>query len=158
MWPLALLVAALVTVHPISAHALKQISFSWQANPPEEYVLGYRLYYGKSSRFTSDGVPKANFSYEYYIDLFQSERCTATGSWCEPLDTTELQCDGQQSETPRCTLFNLQDQRLFFALTAYSAETESGYTQELSTPFRPGVLNAIQIVNMLLLNNKKKLR
>ncbi|MHB8811318.1 MAG: hypothetical protein ACYC9M_15105 [Desulfobulbaceae bacterium] len=35
-------------------------------------------------------------------------------------------------------------------MTAYNAETESGYTQELSTPFNRQALVAIQAVNLLL--------
>jgi hypothetical protein len=38
-------------------------------------VIGYRLYYSSESRFESNGKPKTNFSYDYYIDLTESERC-----------------------------------------------------------------------------------
>lgn len=149
---LFLLVTALLSIFPVSAHALDKVSFSWQANPPEDYVLGYRLYYGTSSRYTDDGLPKTNFSYAYYIDFFHSERCVAdgTGTNCERLDLTDLRCEDLYNQTPRCTVFNLPGQKYFFAMTAYNAETESGYTQELSTPFNRKALVAIQAINLLL--------
>lgn len=142
----------LLSVFPVGALALDKVTFSWQANPPEDYVLGYRLYYGLSSRFGDDGLPKPNFSYQYYIDFFHSERCVADGSGtnCERLDLADLQCEDLYNQTPRCTVANLPGQRYFFAMTAYNVETESGYTHELSTPFNRQALVAIQAVNLLL--------
>lgn len=142
----------LLNVFPAGALALDKVTFSWQANPPEDYVLGYRLYYGASSRFGADGLPKANFSYDYYIDFFHSERCIADGSGtnCERLDLTDLQCENLYNQVPRCTVFNLPGENFFFSMTAYNAEMESGYTQELSTPFNRRAMAAIQAVNLLL--------
>ena len=144
--------AMLLNVFPADALALDKATFSWQANPPEDYVLGYRLYYGTVSRYRDDGLPKANFSYAYYIDFFHSERCVAdgTGTNCERLDLSELRCEDLYQESPRCTVFNLPGEKYFFAMTAYNAEAESGYTQELSTPFNRKALAAIQAVNLLL--------
>lgn len=152
IWHLFLLLAVLLNIFPAGAYALDKVTFSWQANPPEDYVLGYRLYYGTVSRYADDGLPKPNFSYDYYIDFFHSERCVAdsSGTSCERLDLADLQCEDLYNQTPRCTVANLPGQRYFFAMTAYNAETESGYTQELSTPFNRQALVAIQAVNLLL--------
>lgn len=133
---LFLLFTVLLNFFPVGAHALEKITFSWQANRPEDYVLGYRLYYGPSSRFTRGGVPQAHFSYDYYIDFFNSERCVADGSGtnCEKLAVTDLRCENLFSERPTCTVYNLPGQTYYFAMTAYNADTESGYTQELKAP------------------------
>lgn len=142
----------LLNIFPAAAFALDKVTFSWEANPPEDYVLGYRLYYGTSSRFGADGMPKTSFSYDYYIDFFHSERCLADGTAgdCERLDLTELKCEDLYNQTPRCTVANLPGQKYFFAMTAYNADTESGYTQELSAPFNRRALAALQAVNLLL--------
>jgi len=153
--PLFLLVIALLCIFPAGALALEKITFSWQANPPHEYVLGYRLYYGSSSRLASGGSLVPNFSYDYYIDFFDSERCDATGSGtnCEKLGANDMRCVNLFGEYPSCTIFNLPGQKYFFAMTAYNAETESGYTKELSIINR-GALNAVQIANALLFRKK----
>ena len=162
IWVFFLLFTVLHNIFPAGSLALEKITFSWQANPPQEYVLGYRLYYGESSRYYDNGLPKPNFSYDYYLDFNSFERCVAveSGSNCENLDLNELRCENLLSESPRCTIYNLPDKYDFFAMTAYNAETESGYTYELSAwefkaPAIRGAVNAIQIANLLLLKHKK---
>jgi hypothetical protein len=149
-------VTALLGIFPAAVHALEKITFSWQANPPHEQVLGYRLYYGSSSRYTRDGVPKTNFTYEYYLDYFNFERCLADGSDtnCEKLDLNDMRCENLLGDKPSCTIYNLPGKNYFFAMTAYNAETESGYTNELSIINR-GVLTATQIANALLFKKKE---
>ena len=58
----------------VEASVGANVTFSWQANPPEDYVIGYRLHYGAASRFNSNGTPKASFSYDYYIDFSDLKR------------------------------------------------------------------------------------
>jgi hypothetical protein len=154
-----LLFTVLHNIFPVGALALEKITFSWQANPPHEYVLGYRLYYGSSSRFNDNGLPIPNFSYDYYLDFNNFERCVAdeTGSNCEKLDFNELRCENLLNESPRCTIYNLPARYDFFAMTAYNAETESGYTYELSARELNATANrgVVQMVNLLLLKDKK---
>lgn len=130
---LFLFFTALLGIFPAGVHALEQITFSWQANPPDEQVLGYRLYYGSSSRYARNGLPIPYFSYDYYIDYFNFERCLADGSdtYCEKLDFNDMQCENLLGDTPHCTIYNLPGQKYFFAMTAYNTETESDYTNEL---------------------------
>jgi hypothetical protein len=145
------------------------VSFSWRANPPDDYVLGYRLYYGTRSRFDSTGKPRPGFSYDYYIDSYEMERCVAreTETDCTPLSPDEVVYTNLSGDMPDCTLYNLQG-RLYFALTAYNAQEESDYTVELKvtlgkntspspTDTHPdvGVLAALQQINALLLKKKK---
>lgn len=108
------------------------VSFKWRANPPEDYVIGYRLYYGESSRFNSNGASKANFSYDYYIDFAEQERCEggSNGTECMALNSTELDCRNLYGDVPQCTVSKLHG-LLYFALTAYNAQTESNFTKEL---------------------------
>jgi len=128
-------------------------TFQWQANQAEEYVTGYRLYYGPQSRFKSDGTLKVNFSYPQYIDLTEMTRCSGSDySSCEILSSTDLQCINYSSATPSCTVNNLNG-TLYFAMTAYSNTAESGYTQEIKFSNSADSKNLIPIINMLLLED-----
>jgi hypothetical protein len=120
-------------VGPADAYNNGTTTFSWQANHPEENVTGYRLYYGAASRFDSSGKPINNFSYDYYIDLAESVRCTNSsyGNDCESLTRDELLCDELNTNSPFCTLSYLQG-TLHLALTAYSTTMESGFTREIT--------------------------
>jgi hypothetical protein len=139
-----------------AAYAGEPVSFSWRANPPEDNVIGYRLYYGSASRFRPNGIPKADFSYDYYIDLSTFERCVPgrTGMGCEMLNSDEIECSNLSGNSPRCTLYNLQSQ-LYFALTAYNAQAESAYTRELPGVFGAEVLGVLQHIYVLLLEKEK---
>ncbi len=135
------------------------VTFAWQANPVEDDVVGYRLYYGADSRFNSDGTLKTSFSYDYYIDFAERRRCDASsgGTSCVLLSSEELQCENLYYSVPQCTVSNLYGQ-LYFSLTAYNAQEESNFTRELSmavTPegFNPqGQVIVPQIISILLLN------
>lgn len=153
---LFLLTTAALAIFPSSALALEKITFSWYANPPQDYVLGYRLYYGTSSRYTSEGLPKSNFSYDYYIDFTLSERCLGDGTdtHCEQLDPSALLCENLAGKTPSCTIYNLPGQDYFFAMTAYNVDAESGYTREL-TPASSGRWTVLQYVNTLPRKGRK---
>lgn len=138
-----------------TAHAATESSatFQWQANQSEEYVIGYRLYYGSSSRFNSDGTLKANFSYTQYIDFTEMTRCSGSDySSCELLSSEDLQCAGYYSVTPVCTVNNLKG-TLYFAMTAYSNTAESNYTQEVKLNSSTDITNLLPILNMLLLED-----
>jgi hypothetical protein len=140
---------SLFTIDIAPAAASTKVTFRWRPNPPEEFVAGYRLYYGSKSRFNSDKTLKANFSYTYRIDFVDQTRCSGPGfSSCTQLSSNDLQCRGLFAETPSCTVSNL-DGVLYFAMTAYTNSAESGYTYELKFPQKtPAFLTAI---NLLLL-------
>ena len=140
-----LLVAFFVSADVSPVQAGEGITFSWRANPVEDEIVGYRLYYGQESRF-------ATFSYDYYIDFTSWQRCPAgkDGLGCEPLPVDSVTCQDLFQETPRCTVYDLQD-RLYFAMTAYNAHAESDYTQEVNS-ISPEVLAALQAVYGLLLH------
>lgn len=148
----ALLLLACVTLAlaPARAHALTKVTFSWQGNPPGDFVLGYRLYYGGSSRFNPDGQLKSNFSYDYYIDFNRSERCLASKPdlGCDHLNNSELSCENLTGDLPICTVYNLPGQSYYFAMTAYNTDVESGYTREL-TPAHSGRWSVLQYVSTL---------
>jgi hypothetical protein len=147
----------LTSVSPVEANVPGDVTFSWQANPSEDYVIGYRLYYGGDSRLNSNGTPKANFSYDYYIDFSDLKRCDAYdgSSSCKILTPEELQCESLYGSVPQCTISNLHG-RLYFALTAYNAQAESGYTPELRMTVNPEALAAVQQeITLLLLKNNK---
>lgn len=149
-------VILLICGSTVGAHTSDGISFSWAPNPDDDYVIGYRLYYSSQSRFDSNGKPKPDFSYDYYIDLAESERCVpdSDGTDCEILELADLRCDELYGDSPNCSIYNLQGD-LHLAMTAYNAETESDYTQELyyavtpDTP--PNALAAVQMIQSLLL-------
>lgn len=148
----ALSVLILMDVAPGEVVAASKVSFTWQANPIEDNVIGYRLYYG-SSRFDSNGVLKKGFSYDYYIDFADSVRCIAGSGGktsCELLGTDKLHCEGLNESYPRCTVSDLHG-RLYFALTAYNAQNESSYTSELSLLLNPQGLAATRQATTLLL-------
>jgi len=146
-----------------SALAADQVSFSWRANPQGDNVLGYRLYYGPSSRFAAGGMAKSGFTYAYYLDFTDSQLCrlTDSGPVCETYSDNEVYCEGLYGETPKCTLYNLEGQ-YYFTMTAYNTLAESDYTGELSgyfgkfkalssSPPTPGVLATLQQIYVLLL-------
>ena len=131
-----------------SAQAAEGITFSWGANPVEDEIVGYRLYYGQESRF-------AGGNYDHYIDFTSSESCPAdtNGYGCEPLAADAVSCENLYLETPKCTVNDLPD-RLYFAMTAYNAQAESDYTHELrsnGSAIPPQKLAALQQVYSLLL-------
>lgn len=142
----------------VGAHAVEKATFSWLANPPEDNVIGYRLYYASESRFDPNQTLKAGFSYDYYIDFVESRLCVADGTEanCQDLSADDFECENLYGDTPLCTVYKLRGLR-FFAMTAYNAQAESGYTKELSVRFdgagprEIGVLSAIT-----LLVDKKK--
>lgn len=141
----------------VEASVAANVTFSWQANPPEDYVIGYRLYYGAESRFNSNGTLKTSFSYDYYIDFSDLKRCDASsnGASCEMLRPEELQCENLYQSVPKCTISNLYG-HLLFTLTAYNAQAESDFTSELSLAITPeNLANVQQIISMLLLKKNK---
>lgn len=107
--------------------AAEGITFSWRANPPEDNVIGYRLYYGPESRFSGG-------QYERYIDFMSSESCpvSTSGYGCEPLTDGAVACENLYLETPTCTVNGLPG-GLFFAMTAYNTQAESDFTHELQS-------------------------
>jgi hypothetical protein len=149
-----LLLLFTINITPVSAST--KATFRWKPNPPQEFVAGYRLYYGSKSRFNSDKTLKANFSYTYRIDFVDQTRCTGPGfSSCTQLNSNNLQCQGLFAETPSCTVSNLEG-ALYFAMTAYTNSAESSYTYELKSQISPGGLpknnpNFLPAINILLL-------
>lgn len=140
----SLLVALLVSADLSPAQAAKGITFSWLANPVEDEIVGYRLYYGPESRFTAG-------HYDRYIDFTSLQSCPAgtNGYGCEPLTDNAVSCKDLFRETPKCTV-KVGSGDWYFALTAYNAQAESDYTKELSciTPQKHAFLQ--QVYRLLL--------
>jgi hypothetical protein len=151
---LCFLIAFMAFSAPAEASVPGQLSFRWQPNPPEENVVGYRLYYGTQSRLDANSKAKTNFSYDYYIDLPESRKCDLRNgtALCEVLDSTELKCGNLFGSAPTCTLFKLHG-TLFFSLTARAATVESSYTNEIMANTNPHVSNnnIVHLVQTLLL-------
>lgn len=128
-----LCIAVSVVMYCETAFAGKSenISFKWKANPSSENIVGYKLYYGKKSRFNTNGSLKANFQYDYCVDFTELLRCSGTNySNCAKLGLAQLDCDNLYTATPQCTLKNVKEKN-YFALTAYNHKNESGFTNEL---------------------------
>ena len=157
----ALSVYVLFLLHVLAAGAqaaVNSVSFTWKANPPDENVVGYRLYYGSVSRFLVNGVEKVNIPYTYYIDFTEEMRCEADGGAtnCEPLGSGDIQCINLFGDTPTCTVFNMRD-RTYVAMTAYNAQEESDFTEELVVRLinaRARAAAAVGAINHLLLNKE----
>lgn len=154
-----LLVGFFVSASASSVQAGEGVSFSWRANPVEDQIIGYRLYLGQESRYDEENQLKMNFSYDYYVDLTSWEYCPADsdGYGCNPLPDDAVSCVDLFQENPKCTIHDLQDWS-YFALTAYNAQEESDYTQELNlqidgngNSLSPGQLATLQVVYSLLL-------
>ncbi len=125
-----LLVTSIFMATPIMAAS--SVTFSWLANPSDENVLGYHLYYCTQSRFNEDSSTKQDFAYSRLIDLNNGILCLGPQySECQNLDSSQLECENLYGENPKCTLSGL-DGTLHFAMTAYSSSAESGYTAELT--------------------------
>ncbi len=146
-----------------AASTSRPATFSWRANPQDDNVIGYRLYYGPSSRFDSGGHLKSGFSYAYYVDFANSQRCriTKSGPVCEPYSANEVQCEGLNTDKPKCTLYGLWGFQ-YFTMTAYNAQAESAYTRELKSNLSagsgssvpaasPGVIGTLHAVYTILL-------
>jgi hypothetical protein len=113
------------------------VTFSWQANPSQDEIVGYRLYYGTESRTVVGG-------YDQYIDFASLQRCPVGGNGlhCTPLRVEAVTCLDLYRDEPKCTVNDLNG-HLFFAMTAYNATDESEYTPELEylpflSPGEPG--------------------
>lgn len=137
------------------AHAAEYATFSWLANPPEDNVIGYRLYYGSASRFNPDQTLKTGFTYDYYIDFVESKRCVddGTDANCLELSFADFQCDNLYGDAPLCTVKRLQGLQ-YFAMTAYNAQAESDFTRELRVRFDgadPWNIAVQSAINALLL-------
>ncbi len=114
-----------------SALAAGEVTFSWRANPPEDNVIGYRLYYGPQSRFDASGHLRPGFHYDRFIDFTEYERCDGHDpQLCEQLTAGDVVCQDLWGDNPRCTVSGLTGP-LYFAMTAYNAQSESDYTREL---------------------------
>jgi len=109
-----------------SQPAAAAIAFSWHANPTQDEIVGYRLYYGRQSRTVTDG-------YEQYIDFGSMRRCPADGNdlLCAPLDEHAVTCQDLYRSEPQCIVHDLTGP-LYFAITAYNASDESEYSLELT--------------------------
>lgn len=133
-----------------TALAANKVTFSWRASPPEEKILGYRLYYGARSRFDHAHLPRPGFRYDWFIDFTKSQRCEgANPQHCTPLSPGEVVCENLKGDSPRCTLSGVTGP-LFFAMTAYNAKSESGYSREHCLQRNP-VAQALQKAYSLLL-------
>ncbi len=144
-------------IHCADASSSSKVTFKWKANPPQEFVAGYRLYYGTQSRLKSNGAPKNNFSYTYCIDFTEQVRCQGPDfTSCKQLSAAELQCENLFSENPKCTVANLNGE-LYFAMTAYTNSAESSYTYELKSKFdalpKQADHDALVAIRMLLLKD-----
>lgn len=139
---LVLITAWLVVSFASPVVAGDGFSFSWQPNPATDEVVGYRLYYGSSSRSVTGG-------YDYYIELNSGQRCPAGGNGfgCEPLPAGALSCQNLFRDNPTCTVYNLPG-HVYLAMTACNAWSESAYTHEVAFPPRPLVLS--QVYKLLL--------
>lgn len=149
-----LLLLALSISFNVSPVQAEDLTFSWRANPEEELIFSYRLYYGPESRYEplsffspksgfyeplSFSSPKSGFSYEYFIDLVLELRCPADScndDDCEQLPAGTVSCQGlsgsESSEYLQCTVLDLPSQS-YFTLTAYDgSEEESDYSNELT--------------------------
>ena len=119
-----------------NGYAVDHATFSWRANPQDDAVIGYRLYYGSSSRYDNSGRLKSNFKYDVYIDFAEEEVChfTASSPVCTPYEDSLVSCEDLGGEHPRCTLHKLNGWK-FFTMTAYNTQAESSYTTELKAYF-----------------------
>ncbi len=114
------------------AKASSGATFRWVANPAHENIIGYKLYYGKKSRYDSAGNEKTNFKYDVCVNFYERKRCTGKNfSNCEKLSSKELKCKGLSSNDPQCTLTNVNGGK-YFSLTAYNADDESSFTREVT--------------------------
>jgi len=119
------------------------ISFKWKANPSSENIVGYKLYYGKKSRFDANGSLKSNFKYDYCVDFTELIRCSGSNySNCVDLGSAQLECQNLYTATPQCTLKNLKGKK-YFSLTAYNYQNESSFTKELNNFQNRMVLSSV---------------
>ncbi len=135
--------------------ASEPLTFSWRASPTDDNIIGYRLYYGSSSRFAYGGKLKSGFSYTYYLDFVHSQRCrtTVSGPVCEQYKDNEVRCEGLNTERPKCTLYGMGGYK-YFTMTAYNSQMESNYTKELESYFgatSPAVVGALYGIYTILL-------
>lgn len=131
----------------LSSNALAAgITFSWKANPATENIQGYRLYFGKTSRFYPDGREKYNFMYDQYIDFGTSQRCDGEG--CQLLSEAELQCNYPDGPIVRCNIPRPPGIN-YFSLQAYNYAEWSSLTHELQYPMGSvtGILPLLLSVN-----------
>lgn len=116
---------------PETALASRGVIFSWEGDTTAE-LEGYRLYYGKESRFEMN-QPEFE-EYDYFLDLTAMARCSTNRSrpGCQTMDTDNISCSDLESATPKCVIKGLPGGLNYFAITAYSNTIESGYSTEIT--------------------------
>lgn len=116
---------------PDNALASRGVTFSWQGDQTTG-LEGYRLYYGKKSRFA--GNQPGDKKYDYFLDLSAMAQCSTdrTSPECQSLDTDMVSCSDLESEKPTCVVKGLPHGLNYFAVTAYGDTAESGYSDELT--------------------------
>lgn len=147
----------LVTFFAATTQAAEPLTFSWLANPADDYIVGYKLYYGSDSRYDANGQLIADFVYDGYYDFGTMERCTIEGDqvFCRYFDQEDADCQDLFGEQPTCTITQQSDQE-YFTLTAYNSESESDYTVELYSSLGPDkkvMVGLLMAYRTLLLNN-----
>lgn len=115
---------------PEVAMASRGVTFSWHVD--QGNLEGYRLYYGKKSRYYSR--QPGSESYEYYVDLVEMAHCSTDRDdpRCEALGAEEVSCTNIDSDNPKCVVKGLPGGLSYFAVTAYNDKGESGYSDELT--------------------------
>lgn len=125
------ILSVLLLTNTSFASTQSTIAFKWKANPSKENIRGYKLYYGKKSRYYGSGVKKTNFQYDYCVDFNEQVRCSGKNfKNCVRLGSAQLDCDNLHSTSPICRIKKSSDYK-FFTLTAYNHKGESEFTQEL---------------------------
>lgn len=116
---------------PDRAQASVGVTFSWKSDPAVE-LEGYRLYYGKKSRFARN--QSGNERYDYFFDLSAMALCSTdrNSPGCERIDGSKVDCTDIESDNPQCIVKGLPSGLNYFAITAYSDTVESWYSVELA--------------------------
>ena len=106
-------------------------TFEWRPNPSNEKIIGYRLYYGNTSRYNSKGNLKSKFKYDSYIDFSSGKLCAGNNfKKCKDMTSSDFKCSKDITGKTKCTIFNIKGNK-YFSLTAYNFIKESNYSKEI---------------------------
>jgi len=110
IWGVIVLLLVLLSVHSALA---KDVTLAWDPNEASDNVTGYKVYYRTGS--------------------FTYNNCTGAAEGASPITVTVTSLSNP--DAPQYTLSGLKDGVVYyFVVTAYNADAESSYSNEVSDP------------------------
>ncbi len=133
-----LILLVLLSTVALAQEKTGQVTFAWDANDPKDEVIGYKIYYGKQSRFDENLDPEARTVELAKKNCGGNQECIDSWhNYCT--DPKDQMCDYDwfdydtkiDVENVLEYTITLPAGKYFFAATAYDKTLESKFSIEL---------------------------